>query len=335
MAGSRGQARINLSLAISDYEHTRDLATGAVAAEGLDLNIQHFTIQEIFHRFTRFREWDVSEMSMGMYVSLLSSGDDSLTAIPVFPSRMFRLSSFFVRSDGPVQAPADLRGRKVGYPDWAHTAGIYARGWLTHQVGVKLDEIEWVQAGVNEAGRTENLSFPLPAGIRRTTRPDSSLDAMLLSGELDAVNTSHPVQSFTAGDPRVRRLVPDVQAAEEQYFRDTGIFPIMHVVAIRREIHQRHPWVAMNLYAAFEAAKSRALQRMADSTISRYPFPWASAMAERARGLFGRDFWPYGIEANRVTLEAFLRMCLEQGVARRPVTLDEMFPAEVRSTFKV
>ena len=324
-----------LTLAISDYDHVRDLATGKIAVEGLALNVQTFPIQEIFHRFTLFQEWDVSEMSLGMYVSMLSRGDTSLVAIPVFPSRMFRLSSFFVREGGPVQRPQDLRGCRVGYPDWSHTAGIFARGYLTDEIGIDLDEIEWVQAGVNEPGRPELMPVKLGPRVRRVARTDTSLDAMLVTGEVDVLLTSQaPKSSFAAGSGIVR-LFADVMAEETNYFRKTGIFPIMHVVALKRAIYEAHPWAAMNLLRAFEAAKQASLARMRDATISRYPFPWIFELSRQAESLFGADFWPYGVEANRATLTAFLRFCLDQGVAHRPVEVEELFPAEVRSVFKV
>jgi 4,5-dihydroxyphthalate decarboxylase len=327
--------KTELTLAISDYDHVRDLAGGKIHVEGLTLNVQTFPIQEIFHRFTLFQEWDASEMSLGMYVSMLSQGDRSLVAIPVFPSRMFRLSSFFIRRDGPVRTPGDLRGRRVGYPDWSHTAGIFARGYLADEAGIGIDEIEWVQAGVNEPGRPELLQVNLGPNVKRISRPETSLDAMLLAGEVDAVLSSQaPKSSFAAGSGIVR-LFADFMVEEMAYFRKTGIFPIMHVVALKRSVYETHPWAAMNLYRAFEEAKRRSLARMRDATISRYPFPWVFELAGRAETLFGTDFWPYGIDANRPTLTAFLRFCRDQGVAHRPVEIEELFPPEVRSTFKI
>ena len=176
----RTAATVTLTLAISEYDHVRDLMSDEVRPEGIQLNIQTFPIQEIFHRFTHHREWDVSEMSMGMYVSLLSQGDNGLVGIPVFPSRMFRLSSLYVRRDGPVKTLADLKGKRVGHPEWAQTAAVYVRGYLEHSVGVPTVSIEWIQAGINEPGRVENVKTLTPAGVSRSSRPDSSLDAMLL-----------------------------------------------------------------------------------------------------------------------------------------------------------
>jgi 4,5-dihydroxyphthalate decarboxylase len=324
-----------LTLAISEYDHVRDLVSGRVKPEGIELRSLVLSIEEIFYRFTVHREWDVSEMAMGKYVSLRSQGDTSLTAIPVFPSRMFRHSSIYVRSDGRVQVPADLKGRRVGIPEWAQTAAIYSRGLLTHQYGLAIADIAWVQAGVNEPGRTEKVALNLPAGVTVERPVDKSLNGMLLAGELDAVLTAHAPAAFEAGDPRIQRLFPDFMPVELAYWRETGIFPIMHCIAIQTRVLEAHPWIAMNLLTAFEAAKRRSVARAFESTASRFPIPWSHERASAVVPLFGKEYWPYGIEPNRVTLEAFLGYALEQGVCHRLLTPEELFPAEVASSFKV
>ena len=326
---------LEITLAVCDYDHVRDLVSGAVPVEGLRVNFQSFSIQEIFHRFTTYREWDASEMSMGMYVSLLSQGDDSLTAIPVFTSRVFRLSSFYVNRNGAVKTAADLRGRKIGYPEWAHTAGIYSRAWLMHDIGIPLNEIDWVQSGVNAGGRAEHVNLALPDDVRRVPVSNRSLDEMLLSGDIDCLMSSLPPKSFYDGHPDVVRLLPDFEAVESVHYQQTGIFPIMHCIAIKRELTDTYPWIAANLFSAFNEAKDRSIQRLRDVTISRFPNPWSFAGAERASALFGRDIWPYGIEANRKTLEPFLQFCQEQGIAHRPVTVAELFAPQVQGSFKV
>lgn len=313
-----------LSLAISDYDHVRDLIAGVVSAPGIELAVETLPVGEIFQRALRGQPWDVHEMSLGMYVARLAAGDRSLAAIPVFPSRMFRLSAFFVRAEGGVRRPQDLRGRRVGDPDWAMTAGIWARGWLQHEIGVQAAEIEWVQAGLDSPGRTETLAFRFPPGLRRTARPDTSLDAMLVSGEVDAVLSAQPPRAFFAPGGGVRRLVADVAAAERDYARRSGIFPIMHVIALRRELAEE-PGVAAALLAGFEAAKRRSLARLRDSMASRFPYPWSWDLAAETEALFGPDPWPYGVARNRPTIEAFLDFCAEQGVGPRRVAAEELF----------
>jgi 4,5-dihydroxyphthalate decarboxylase len=323
-------SELELSLAVCDYDHVRDFVSGAVKAEGLNINFQSFTIQEIFHRFTTFREWDASEMSMGMYVALRSQGDDSLTAIPVFTSRMFRLSSFYVNRNSAKKSAEDLRGGKIGYPEWAHTAGIYSRAYLMHEAGIPLEEVEWVQSGLNKGGIAEHVELALPSTVQITPVSDKSLDQMLINGEIDALMSSAAPKSFIDGNPDIVRLYPNFADVESAHYRKTGIFPIMHTIAIKREITEQNPWMAKNLFTAFEAAKNRSTARMRDVTISRYPNPWNFVGAERARALFGEDIWPYGIEPNRKTLETFLQFCLEQGIAHRPVTVEELFVPQVQ-----
>jgi 4,5-dihydroxyphthalate decarboxylase len=327
--------RLALSLAISEYDHVRDLAGGSVRAQGIALNTLLFAVEEIFHRFTRYREWEVSELSMGKYSSLVSQGDRTVSAIPVFPSRVFRHSSIYVRRGGPVRAPQDLRGKRVGLPEWAQTAAVYSRGMLVHEYGVALDQVEWIQAGVDEPGRQEKVELKLPKGVRVTPRPDSSLDRMLREGEIDAALSAHALRSFEAGHPDIVRLFPDYRGVEEAYFRKTGIYPIMHVIAVRSEVLAGFPWVATNLLEAFEAAKQRSLARSREITASRFPVPWIAEIADRASDLFGGDPMPYGIEANRTTLTAYLRFAHEQGVCHTLLEPEDLFPAEVRTTFKV
>ena len=325
-------SRIDLSVALGDYDHTRDLTGGQVQVEGANLIVLNLPPEEIFFRFTFHREWDVSEMSMGKYISLRSQGDKSLTAIPVFVSRVFRHSMIYVRDDGKITRPGQLKGRRIGVPEWAQTATIYCRGMLTHEAGVPLASVQWIQAGVNEAGRVEKVKLKLPKGVRYKSVPERSLNDMLLAGDIDAILSARPPKAFGKG---VRRLIEDFEQAEEAYFRKTGIFPIMHVVVIRTELFDRHPWLAMNLLKAFEESKRRSLARMSDITASHVPFAWVPGYAARMRALFGEDFWPYGLEKNRTTLEAFLQFGFEQGVCHRKLAAENLFPKQVLASYKV
>ena len=327
--------RVQVTLAISDYDHVRDLTTGRVAPEGIDLVPLDLTVEEIFYRFTTFREWDISEMSLAKYVSLVATGDTSLTAIPVFPSRVFRQSAVYLRREAGIAEPAQLAGRKVGIPEWAQTAGIFVRGWLTHQVGLDLASVEWCQAGVNQPGRVEKVALDLPAGVRIRTFPERALSKMLLSGDIDAAITAHPPACYEAGDSRVVRLYEDYRPVEEAYWRETGIFPIMHTLAIRSSLLEGREWIAMNLYKAFEEAKRRSVERAREITASRFPIPWCFDDARRAAAYFDGDYWPYGIAGNAVTLEAFLDFAFEQGVCGRRVGVEELFAKEVQSAFRV
>ena len=326
---------VPLTLAVHDYDHVRDLASGAVAVEGVTLRCLHFPVEEIFFRFTRFREWDVSELSLAKYSSLRASGEHSLVAIPVFTSRAFRHSAIFVRGDGPVDDPSALAGARIGVPEWSQTATVYARGVLAHEFGVALTDVNWVQAGTNEPGRLEGVPVEVPPGVSLTAMPEHTLNDLLLAGEIDALIAAHPPTEFKRGSGRIVRLFSDYRSVEERSYRETGVFPIMHVVTLRAELHARHRWIAMNLFTAFEAAKQRSLARALDPNAPRFPVPWGPANTERARELMGDDFWPYGVERNRQTLDTFLQFAYEQGVCARRLTPEELFVPEVQEAFRI
>jgi 4,5-dihydroxyphthalate decarboxylase len=327
-------ADLPVSLAINDYDHVRDLVTGAVRAEGLQINALRLPVEEIFFRFIRFREWSASEMGFGPYVSLVSQGKRDMVGIPVFPSRMHRHSAIYVRSDAGVKAPRDLAGKRVGVGEWAMTAAIYARGLLADSYGVDLKSIDWFQAGVNEAGRTDKTALKLPAGLRYRPVPDRSLSEMLLAGDLDAVINARPPQPFLDGDPRVRRLFDDVHGEEIAYWNASRVFPIMHLVVLRRDVYEANRWIAMELLKAFEEAKRRSIARLKDVTASYLPIPWFAKPINVAEAAMGGDFWPYGIGPNLKTLQTFLRYCVDQGVAHREVSVEELFVPEVQAVSK-
>lgn len=324
-----------LSLAINDYDHVRDLLAGRVAAEGIDLIASVLPVEEIFYRTTHYQEWDLSEMSLAKYASLRSQGDDRLIGLPVFPSRVFRLSSLYVRDRGDIASPADLRGRRIGVPEWAQTASVYSRGWLSHDQGVALADIEWVQAGVNQAGRREKVAVRVPDHVRYRPAPGKSLTGMLLDGEIDAVLSARPPAPPPGRETEIVRLFSDVESAERDYFARSGIFPIMHLIVMRRERFAAHPWIAGNLLRAFTQAKDASIARLEDITCSHFPLPWMPQRAAQARAMFGGDPWPYGIAPNRVTLDAFLRFAHEQGVCHRPMQADELFPPELGADVRI
>lgn len=326
---------VPLTLAISRYDHVEDLTAGRIVPEGIKLTCLSLSVEEIFFRFLKHREWDVSELSFAKYVSLISQGDTSFTAIPVFPSRIFRHSSIYVRRDGPVKVPQDLAGKRIGLPEWAQTAAVYSRGFMQHQYGIDLASVDWVQAGVNEPGRVEKVKLDLPAGIRLTPAPTKSLSQMLVDGEIDAALSAHAPDCFEHGHPDIVRLIPNYMAVEADYYRDTGIFPIMHVIAIKRTALDAHPWIAMSLLKAFEQAKRQSVARALEVTAPRFPIPWCFEYARQAQELFGEDHWPYGVEGNRTTLEAFLRYAHEQGVCHRLLTPEDLFAPQVLSRVRV
>ena len=330
-------ANIHLTLAMDEYDHTRDLLQGKVNAEGIDLTWLNLDVEEIFYRFASAYEWDVSELSFAKYCSIMSQPNPPIIGIPVFVSRVFRHSAWYIAADGKVQEVADLAGKRIGIPEWSQTATVYARGWLAEDAGIPLEDVEWVQAGVNEPGRIELAHLKLPEGIRYRQVPDRSLTEMLLAGDIDALISARPPRNFLDGDTRIRRLIPDYRVQEQEYFKRTGIYPIMHTVAIRRDTYEKHPWIAMNLLNGFEAAKKRSVARLTSITHSQIPVPWIYDMVPELGGdIFpGGDYWPYGIEPNRPTIEAFLRFCHDQGLCHRRLEPEDLYPSEVQSVFRV
>jgi 4,5-dihydroxyphthalate decarboxylase len=330
-----GTARLHLTLATADYDHVRDLTSGAVRAEGILLTAFVLPVEEIFYRFIKNREWDVSEMSFGKFIGYADQGNSPFVGIPVFPSRVFRHSAFYVRSDRGICRPKDLEGKRVGIPEWAQTAGIYARGFLSETAGVDLRKVQWVQAGMNEAGREEKVEFKLPAGIHYEQRRDTTISAMLLSGEINAAISARVPNAFDDSAGRIVRLYPDYRAEEMNYHTTTGIYPIMHVIAMRRVVFDRYPWVAMNLFKAFDEARRRSLERIRDLTASRIPVPWSASIASEWSRNFGDEPFPYGLEQNRRTLDAFCRFAHAQGVTAKKLTPDDLFPKEARASVRV
>lgn len=323
---------LTLTIATDSYDHVRDFTDGVVRAEGIELRVLRLQLEEIFYRFTKYREWDISELSMGKYIALRSQDDTSITALPVFVSRAFRHSSIYIKRGSALTHPGQLKGKRIGIPEWAQTASIYSRGMLVHEYGVPLDSVDWVQAGVNQSGRIEKVELKLPPGVRYRAEPTKTLDAMLQAGEIDAMLSARPPQSLGGG---IVRMFEDYRPHEEAYYRKTGIYPIMHVIALRTPVLEAHPWVAMNLFKAFDEARRRSLARIGEIAASHVPLPWMADTVVRTRALLGEDVFPYGIEPNRRTLEAFVQFGHEQGLCHRRLSVDELFPPTVATSFRV
>lgn len=328
-------SKLNLTLAIGRYHHVDDLTSGRVNPIGIDINYLDLHPNEVFHRFIKYREFDLAEMSMAKYVSMISQGDNSVTALPVFPSRVARHASIYVRRDGPVKAPADLAGRRVGIPEWAQTACVYARGLLMHDYGVDLSSIDWLQAGLNDVGRGELVGLNLPNGIRLTGNTERTLQDLLLRGEVDAIITAAAPSLFVSGHPNIKQMFDPVFEVEQDYVHRTKILPIMHTVVMRSEILERHPWAAGNLFTAFDKAKNNSVARLLQTGAPGVPMAWCFEFMRQSRAIWGNgDIWPYGLDANRPTLELFLQYAYEQGVCHRLVKPDELFPKQLESRYK-
>ncbi len=326
---------IPLTVAVGDYEHVRDVTDGTVRVQGADLTVLRMPPEEAFYRFINHQEFDVSELSFAKAIAFASQDDPRFVLLPVFPSRVFRHSAIYVRAGSGLEQPEQLAGKRIGVPEWAQTAAVYSRGMLMHEHGVELQSVQWFQAGVNDAGRKEKARLKLPQGVVCTPVPDASLSQMLLDGRVDAVLSARAPDAFAQHPDKVTRLFADSRTAERTYFAKTGIFPIMHVLAMRRAVYERNRWLARNLLTAFEQAKNHSLARALDVTASHFVLPWVADLARDAQGMLGEDFWPYGLDANRVTLEAFCQYAVEQGVAHKPMRPQDLFAPEVLSAAKV
>jgi 4,5-dihydroxyphthalate decarboxylase len=327
--------RLKLSIATTDYDHFRDLRLGAVQAEGIEHTWSMVGHHEIFARFTFNREWHVSELSFAKFVAQVTRENSDIIGLPVVCSRLFRFSSFYVNRKSGIKAPRDLKGKKVGSPEWAHTAAVYMRGWLGDEHDVRLQDVNWVQAGANEAGRIEKVELNLPQGVNITRVPDKSLSEMLATGEIDCAIIARPPNCFREGHPDVVRLFPDFWEMEEAYYARTKVWPIMHIIAVQKAVLDENPWVARNLYNAFLESKRRSIERLMDPAVSRYPVAWLPTYARKMSDMFGGDTFPYGIEENRPTFEQFLRYTYEQGIAHRHAKPEEIFPKGVMTSVRI
>lgn len=327
--------KVKLTVATTDYDHFRDFRLGFVQAEGIETTWLTLGHHEIFARFTFNREWDVTELSFAKFTAQVTRDNPDIIGLPVYASRLFRFSSFYVNKKSGIRTAQDLKGKRIGSPEWAHTAAVYMRGWLQHEAGVRLQDVQWVQAGANEAGRIEKVELDLPKGVSLTRVSDKSLSEMVASGEIDCALIARPPTCFLQGHPDVVRLFPDYLPMEEDYYRRTKVFPIMHVIAVRAEILKANPWIARNLYNAFNESKRRSQERLFDPAVSRYPLPWLPTYARKMRDMFGGDPFPFGIEENRPTLETFLQYCHEQGIAHRLAKPEEIFPPGIMTLVRI
>ncbi|MEU0966255.1 ABC transporter substrate-binding protein [Streptomyces sp. NPDC005917] len=322
-------SRLHLTFACGDYDRTRALEEGTVRPDGIDLTYLRLPVEETFFRMMRHQEFEVAEMSLSSYVLSLRADPGPFVALPVFTSRMFRHGSLYCHADAGIHAPEDLRGKRIGTPEYQLTACVWMRGILADRHGVPVDSVSYLTGGQETPGRIEKAGVDLPDSLRVSRIPeDRTLARMLAEGEIDALCTPRVPSPFAAGDPRVRRVFPDVVAAEKEYYAATGIFPIMHVVVIRRDVYDRHPWVAQSLCKALLAAKEAAYANLYDTSALRFMLPWLTPQLEEARSLLGGDYWSYGVDGNRAALTTFLRYHHEQGLSGRLWEPEQLFAPE-------
>lgn len=319
-------SRLTLSIAMGDYDRTRAIHDGRVQIDGVDPVTMLLSPEEMFFRVFRHEAFDVSEMSFSSYCVKVARGDSSYVAIPVFLSRAFRHTSVYVRTDRGIDRPEDLRGRRIGIAEYQLSANVWARGILEEDHGVKPSEVTWVRGGMNTAGRPEKIALTLPGDVTVEAAPEgATLDAMLAAGEIDGFMGPRAPRCFDEGHPHVGRLFSDSIAAAEDYFRRTRIFPVMHLLGLRKDLAEAHPWLPGALLKAFTEAKAVAEEALADTSATKVTMPFVEDTLARARALMGPDPWSYGLAPNRHVLEAFLGYHHAQGLSPRLLAPEELF----------
>jgi len=329
-------SRLRLTFACGDYDRTRALEEGTIGPDGIELTYLRLPVEETFFRMMRHREFEVAEMSLSSYVMSLSADPAPFVALPVYTSRMFRHGAVYCHAGAGISGPEDLRGKVVGTPEYQLTAGVWVRGILADRHGVPVDSVRYVTGGQETPGRIEKAAVNLGGKADVSAIPSGqTLSALLAAGEIDALYTPRIPSPFVAGDPRVRRVFPDTVAAERDYYSATGIFPIMHVVVVRRDVYDRYPWVAQSLYKALLLAKREAFANLYDSSALRFMLPWLNQDLEGAKALMGADYWSYGLEANAEVLATFLRYHHEQGLSARLWEPVELFAPQALESFVI
>lgn len=325
---------MQLSLACGPYDRTFPLVDGRVKVEGVDLTALALPVEEVFFRTATYHEFDASELSFSSYLLTLERGAPFI-AIPVFPSRAFRHNGIYVNADAGITRPEDLVGRTVGIPEYQVTAAVWIRGILAEYHGVAPESVKYRTGGLYAPGRVEKVPINPPGVEIAPISPTETLGRLLAAGEIDAIYTPRVPPEFSAGDPKVRRLYADPRSVETDYFRRTGIFPIMHTIVIRRDVYEQNRWLARSLVKAFSTAKDIATSALLETAASAVALPFAYQDAEELVALMGRDYWPYGIEPNRHTLETLVRYSHEQGLISRRFDIEELFAPETRAGFVI
>jgi 4,5-dihydroxyphthalate decarboxylase len=323
-------SNLKLALACWDYDRTRPLIDGRVKAEGIDLDIKVMRPREMFPRMLGKKEFDVSELSLGSYVNLKGLVACPFVAVPVALSKIFRHSCIYVRTDAGIRTPQDLRGKRVGTTQLGSTGTVFMNGMMQHEYGVALEDIHWFIGGLDSPTPRPVIPLNLPAKVKIDFLPsDQTLEGMLEAGQLDALFALYIPSIFQKGSPRIARLFPNYYELEQDYYRRTRIFPIMHTVVVRDDVYREHPWVTGSIYKAFCEARDVAVEGLYDTDALRLSLPWLISHLEETWRVLGKDFWAYGLEPNRPAFEAIGQYVYEQGFSPRAVNPDELFALNV------
>jgi 4,5-dihydroxyphthalate decarboxylase len=319
-------SKLKLSMSVGNYDRTQALFDGRVQVEGCEITAVPLEPEEAFHRAFRYGEFDITEISMSSHMMTTARGDNQYVAVPAFLSRVFRQSGVYVRTDRGINRPQDLKGKRIGVPEYQITANVWIRGILEEEFGVKPSDIHWRRGGIEEAGRGERAPISLPDSVDLQQIPDDkTLSGMLEAGELDGYIGARAPSCFLRGAPHVGRLFKDYIQDEKDYFLRTRIFPIMHMVGIRKTLVEQHPWLAVSVYKAFLKAKALAVHELNEICHLAVSLPWMVHHHNEAKALMGDDYWPYGLDANRHVIDKFAQYHHGQGLSVRHVAAEELF----------
>jgi 4,5-dihydroxyphthalate decarboxylase len=325
-----------ITIACWSYDRIKPLIDGIVKIEGCEATFIDLEPEEMFHRALHFEEFDVTELSFSNYLTLTARGNCPYIAIPVFPGRRFRHAGIYINAKSGIRKPEDLKGRLVGSPEYQVTASVWIRGILEDEYGVKPSDIRWRAGGLYETSRTEKVTFTTPVDVElERIAPGKTLSEMLVNGEIDALIGPRAPSCFHEGHPDIVRLFPDFIAKEKEYFRRTGIFPIMHLLAVHKKKAAELRWLPSSLFKAFTAAKDMAIGRLLEENEPMATYPWIDGVVREAQEFMGKDFWPYGVEENRKTLEAFLRYHFDQGLSERRLAIAEIFVPSTMTSSRI
>ena len=329
-SGGAGGA-LDITIAGYPVDHVRALVDGKVKVDGCNATFQPGKIGDLnTHVFSGPQELEVTEIGLAPFMlAYANEGFRDYALIPVFPLRLFRHKSVFINTDSGIKTPEDLKGRRVGTPGYSSTSPSWIRAFMQHEYGVQPEDVEWVvsaaDSSAKDAGKVSKQERMLPDGISISVGPEGKDESeMLVDGDVDALFHAAEPKAFAAGHPKVKRLFGDSRSTERDYFKRTGIFPIMHAVAMKNAVIDAHPWLPEAVFKAYSQAKQMQYEAMrmqwAFGTL-----PWFGQEFEETRALMGKNFWPYGVEANRKTLEALFQYSYEQGLAKKELTIEELF----------
>ena len=317
-----------LTIAFWDYDRTRPLVEGLVKPEGIALDVKLLRPRQMFPRMLEDQEFNASELSLASLVSLIGRGACPFVAIPVAVSKFFRHSCVYVRKGAGILTPQDLKGKRIGTTQYSSTAVVYIKGMLRDEYGVEAHDMHWFVGGLTKPTEAPLIPLDLPPELKIEFLPEGrTLEAMFLRGELDALASIYLPQIFIDGHPDIVRLFPDYKEAEKAYYRKTGVFPIMHTIVLRKDVFETHPWAAKSLFRAFCEARDIAVEGLFDTDALRLALPWLIDHVEEAWSVFGKDYWAYGLEANRPALAAVGRYVYEQHLSPRPVSAEAIWRA--------